>query len=67
MELIETSTGLKIGFDKGRTGENGFKGKDHYHIFNPTATGNHNLYFDKNDNPVKKGSAKSHILPEGDE
>lgn len=67
MELKETSTGLKIGFDKGRPGESGFRGKDHYHIFNPDATGNHNLYLDKDGNPVKKGSAKSHILPEGDE
>ncbi len=66
MELKETSTGLKIGFDKGRVGEEGFKGKDHYHIFNPNSTGNHDLYLDKNGNPVRKGSTKSHILPEGD-
>lgn len=66
MKLKETSTGLKIGFDKGTPGKNGYRGRDHYHIFNPDATGNHDLYLDKNGNPVKKGSTKSHILPEGD-
>ena len=65
MLLKETSTGLKIGFDKGLPGENGFRGKDHYHIFNPNATGNYNLYLDKNGDPVRKGSKQSHILPEG--
>jgi len=66
MELQESSTGLKIGFDKGKPGSNGFSGKDHYHIFNPDATGNHNLYLDKNGDPVRKGSKSSHILPEGE-
>lgn len=65
--LKESSTGLKIGFDKGVPGESGFKGKDHYHMYNPDATGNRDLYLDKNGNPVRKGSSKSHILPEGDE
>ena len=65
MILKEKSTGLKIGFDKKTPGANGFKGKDHYHIYNPDATSNKNLYLDKNGNPVRKGHAKSHILPEG--
>lgn len=64
--LKEISTGLKIGFDKGTTGAKGFKGMDHYHILNPNATGNHNLYLDEKGNPVKKGSIKSHVLPKGD-
>lgn len=63
----ETSTGLIVGFDKGTPGANGFRGKDHYHIFNPDATGNHNLYLDMNGNPVRKGSAKSHVLPRGED
>ena len=66
-ELKETSTGLKIRYDKKVPGANGFKGKNHYHIYNPDATSNKNLYLDKKGNPVRRGSAKSHILPEGDE
>jgi len=66
MLLKETSTGLRIGFDKGVPGANGFKGKDHYHIFNPDATSNKDLYLDKFANPTKKGSKNSHVLPEGD-
>lgn len=65
--LQDEETGLKIRFDKGDPGANGFKGKDHYHILNPDATGNSNMYLDKNGDPVKKGSKKSHILPEGDD
>ena len=67
MELKEPSTGLKISFDKGKPGEKGFKGIDHYHIFNPDATGNSNLYLDANGEPVRKGSGKSHITPKGDD
>ena len=63
-ELKETSTGLKIRFDKKVIGTSGFKGKDHYHIYNPNATGNHNLYLDKEGNPVRKSSTLSHILPQ---
>ena len=65
MKLKETSTKLTIGFDKGDSGKNGYRGKDHYHIFNPNATSNKDLYLDENGNPVNKGSAKSHILPKG--
>ena len=64
--LKESSTGLKMEFDKGKKGEPGFKGKDHYHILNPDATGNENLYLDKNGNPTGNHSKKSHILPEGE-
>jgi len=66
MLLKESATGLKIGFDKKVLGAPGFKGKNHYHIFNPKATSNQDLYLDKNGNPVRKGHAKSHILPEGE-
>jgi len=64
--LKESTTGLKIGFDKKTPGAKGFKGKDHYHIYNPSATSNKDLYLDKNGKPVRKGHTKSHILPEGD-
>lgn len=65
-ELKESSTGLKIRYDKKVTGAPGFAGKNHYHIYNPNATSNKDLYLDKNGNPTRKGHAKSHILPEGD-
>ena len=62
----EISTGLRIRFDKGIPGENGFGGKDHYHIDNPNATDKKiDRYLDKNGNPVNKNSKASHILPEG--
>ena len=63
-ELKENATGLIIRFDKKVSGASGFRGKDHYHIHNPNATGNHNLYLDKNGNPVRKSSTSSHILPQ---
>ena len=60
----EDSTGLRIRFDKGTAGENGFKGKDHYHIDNPDAKDKKvGRYLDKNGNPVNKNSKASHILP----
>ena len=65
LELQETSTGLKIRFDKKTPGAKGYKGKNHYHIYNPNATSNKNLYLDKNGNPVSKNSSESHILPGG--
>lgn len=59
----ELDTGLRVRYDKGTDGAPGFAGKNHYHIMNPNATGNHDLYLDKNGNPVRKNSAASHILP----
>lgn len=66
-ELKEISTGLRLRFDEKKPGASGFAGKDHYHIYNPNATGNKDLYLDKDGNPVRKGHTKSHILPKGDE
>ena len=60
---IFENNGLKIRFDKGKPGAKGYKGKDHYHIFNPSSTGKHDLYLDKLGNPVPKNSKKSHIIP----
>jgi len=63
--LCDEDTGLRIRFDKGVIGKNGFRGQDHYHILNPNATSNKDLYLDENGNPVAKNSKKSHILPKG--
>ena len=65
-EYKENATGLKIRFDKGDKNMSGYRGKDHYHIYNPNATSNKDFYLDKNANPVSKSSTKSHILPKGD-
>ena len=64
-EFKEEDTGLRIRFDKGVQGRTGFAGIDHYHIRNPSATGNGNLYIDSEGNPIRKGHRKSHILPKG--
>lgn len=60
----DPDTGLRIRYDKAKADAPGFAGKNHYHILNPNATGNHNLYLDKNGNPVRKNSGASHILPQ---
>ena len=57
-----TNNGMKIEFDKGVKGANGFKGKDHYHIKNPSSTGKSDYYLDINGNPCPKNSTKSHIV-----
>lgn len=55
--------GVTIRFDKGVKGAAGFRGKSHYHILNPKATGKHDYYLDIHGNPVPKNSRASHILP----
>lgn len=62
-EFKEISSGLRIRFDKGQSGKPGFRGLDHYHIRNPNATENSNMYLDKNGKPTRKGHKNSHILP----
>ncbi len=64
-EYEELSTGLCIRFDKAIPGAKGYKGKDHFHIYNPNATSDRDKYLDKYGNPVKKNSAPSHIFPKG--
>ena len=54
--------GIKIVYEDGALSERGFKGIDHYHIINPNATNNYDLYLDKYGNPVPKNSKQSHIL-----
>jgi len=57
-------TGEVVRFDKGRPGETGFEGQDHYHRMNPNSTGNRDKYLDLNGNPVARGSNPSHIFSE---
>ena len=54
---------ITIRYDKGIKGAGGYKGKDHYHILNPNATGKHDYYLDVFGNPVPKNSKASHIIP----
>lgn len=60
----ELSTGLRVRYDEGEPGASGFAGKDHYHILNPDAHNNRDMYLDSDGNPVPKNSKESHILPE---
>lgn len=62
-EYIDPETGLKVRFDPGKPGANGFEGKDHYHVINPNRTTKADYYLDSNGNPVAKGSKASHIVP----
>lgn len=63
LEYQNFKTKHKLRFDRGNTSENGYKAIDHYHVYNPNSTGNHDLYLDKNGKPVKKNSKVSHLLP----
>lgn len=63
--IREKKTGLKLRYDPGKPGAAGFGGQNHYHILNPNATSNKDLYLDKMGNPVRKNSRASHILPRG--
>lgn len=56
-------TGEIVRFDKGRPGQPGFEGQDHYHRLNPNKTGKRDEYLDLNGDPVARGSGPSHILP----
>ncbi|TMX35212.1 hypothetical protein [Vibrio sp. Hep-1b-8] len=58
-----SDAGDKLRFDQGKQGANGFEGKDHYHRYNPDATGKQNQYLDKNGNPCARGCDASHLLP----
>ena len=37
-EFYDQKSGLKIRYDKGVDGENGFEAVDHYHVMNPNYT-----------------------------
>jgi hypothetical protein len=57
------TNGDEVEFHKGKSGENGWEGKDHWHRFNPNKTGKGNAMLDKNGQPVRKGSEPSHLKP----
>lgn len=59
--FVDPETGQTIEFDKGRPGEFGFRGEDHYHVRSPRATGKRDYYLDKDGRPVPDGSKPSHI------
>ena len=56
-------TGDKIRHDAGKPGEPGHEGQDHYHRYNPDATGKLDKYLDKSGNPTSNGSGPSHLYP----
>jgi hypothetical protein len=58
------ATGDKVRHDQGKPGAPGHEGEDHYHRYNPNATGKSDQYLDANGNPVPRGSDASHLTPE---
>jgi RHS repeat-associated protein len=58
-----TETGETLRHDQGRSGGTGHEKRDHYHRLNPATTGKHDLYLDKDFNPVPKNHEKSHLYP----
>lgn len=63
-EFTNPETGDIVRFDPATEGAFGFEGKDHYHQYNPYATGKKDYYLDTNCNSVPEGSKASHIIPE---
>jgi len=57
------NTGKKIEFDRGKPGEPGHKGRDHYHRPNPNAKNKYDSYLDEKGNPVPNKSDPSHLYP----
>ena len=57
-------TSQKMRFDKGKPGEPGWEGRDHYHVENPNHTNRHDQCLDKNGNPVGNHSIPSHLEPD---
>jgi hypothetical protein len=59
---FQDSEGNQINFDRGQPGENGWRGRDHYHVRNPNHTNSKGGYYlDINGNPVNDGNRASHI------
>jgi RHS repeat-associated protein len=56
-------TGDKVRFDQGKPGAPGYEGLDHYHRYNPNATGKNDAYLDKNGTPCARGCDASHLFP----
>ena len=67
-EFYDPKSGLKIRFDKGVDGANGFEAVDHYHVMNPNYTNKKvDYYLDIDGKPVGKGSKASNIVIKGEE
>ena len=63
-EYLHTESNLRVRFDEGKPGANGFEGINHWHVMNPNSQGSRDLYLDVNGNPVARGSKASHIVPQ---
>jgi len=63
-EFRHKKTGLKIAFDKGVVGKPNYRGKNHWHIYNPNTINRHDVYLDKTGKPIGEHSSNSHITPE---
>ncbi len=63
-EFIYKYINIKIAFDLGRSGAPKFRGKNHWHRYNPNTTNRHDIYLDRNGKPVGEHSNDSHIDPE---
>ena len=62
-DYFNFKTKHRLRFDKGDKSKTGFKTTDHYHVYNPNATSNKDLYLDSNGKQVKHGSKQSLLLP----
>jgi|GEM_PF-3305450 hypothetical protein len=60
-EFQYKDTNFKIAFDEGILGQPQYRGKNHWHIYNPNGTGAKDYYLDKNGNPIHKNDKNSHI------
>lgn len=57
-----TKTGEKLRFDKGKPGQPGHEGLDHWHRENPNSqNGKNDQYLDAQGNPVPRGHHSSHL------
>jgi hypothetical protein len=62
-EFFHNETKLRVRFDHAEDGKPGFKGKNHWHVYNPNMTNKKDRYLDKDGNPTAKDSPPSHIIP----
>lgn len=60
-QFKDKKTGRILEYDKGKPGEPGHKGHDHYHRPNPNSTGKHDEYLDGCGRAVSDKSEESHL------
>jgi len=60
-EFENPDSGDHVAWDTGRPGEKGWKGKNHWHRFNPNSRSRHDEFLDRDGNPVGKYDDKHHI------